>query len=105
MVKEQWQIRKKVYLHFSMVLKDSLWCLKYKLNIKFEKEPPHNVHSRYSEQTYSDILGKTNRSLVYLIWKGQERRWNEGWGWEFNWELDTPIFYLGNIEVIGDFDK
>lgn len=35
---------------------------------------------------------------MYLIW-------NEGWGWEFNWELDTPIFYLGNIEVIGDFDK
>ena len=69
--------KEEIYLHFSMMFKDALWCLKYKLNMKFEKEPPHNVHSRESEKTYSGILGKTNRSLVYLIWKGKERRWNE----------------------------
>lgn len=57
-----------------MVLKDSLWCLKYKLNMKFEKEPPCNVHSRESEKNCSSILGKANRSLVYLTWKGKEKR-------------------------------
>lgn len=88
------------------IRKDSLWWLKYKLNLKFEKELPCNVHSRERERRKGfGMLEKTNRkSPVYLI-RRSEREDGMKWGWKLNWELDPPVPNLDNIEIIGDFDK